>query len=82
MCGRPIRYEPTSINSLGQKQPLGKVLSRGRIMGSDGSATDCRRLELFLVLLVPDLWFPKFDFVALGIHYPSERPVFVILRTL
>ena len=70
------------VTTVGQKQPLGKVLSRVIARGSDRSGTVCHHLKLFLVFLVPYLWLPKFDFVALGIHDPSERPIFVILGAL
>src|SRR5258708_12145332 len=35
-----------------------------------------------LVFLVPDLWFPQFDFVSFGVHYPGKSPVLVEFGTL
>src|SRR5579863_501844 len=46
--------------------------------------TPCRRPSYLglLVFLVPDLWFPQFDFVSFGIHYPGKFPVLVEFGTL
>src|SRR5258707_13591062 len=48
------------------------------------SDSPCRPLSYLgpLVFFVPDLWFPQFDFVSFGVHYPGKSPVLVEFGTL
>ena len=65
----------------GRPQSLGKAFCHYRTMGSEEFAI-VSRLALFLVLFVPDLWFPQFDLVPFRVHDPGEHAIFSTVGTV